>query len=680
MEFKLTKRDGPTRKINFPTGNPVWSELAEKIHSLYSIPLDQVSVTYLDAEDDEVTCSTNEELQDFYKASYRPGQVIRFTVQDLRSNRGEDKSLPQTPRSNVRNTFGREGGLPFDIDEDWHIPTKLSMADMFRAPSTGMDSPHAFVEVVPSDATSVSTHHNDNRSDSSSSVGSELPTARTDKGKAKATDEKWSSTVSLLGNFKSSKPDVHVMDVSGTNHLVDVGPPSSYSSSLPGSAPIESTPKASTAKLDEAASAAKSTTAAAADPPLPTFETPNVTLTQDIANLLTVLGTVVAAHPELSEGLRNIVHNASTGSYWSAHRDAVQNATEQLTQTATNAEAEAGRRVAESLGHVFRAISNVVGPMNVTPTAANPQSNDPLRQPTTSSIWYGPTWRTSMPTGHRGHPSPFFMRPPFGAPPQFGGLGHRGRHAHPGPPPPPPPPPPPGASMDGPPPFVPPPPPPGTFMNDDWSSFWAAGFPGPGPQPAPKKLEKKDLRAQVEAAKLLYKAEKERYREEREERKRAHHMSQLQTVAPQPVPSFNDNDNDRYPDLEQVSHRYPELEQVKDRYPELERVNVLPRRSNTLPTSTTSNRPLRNIVESPTARSLTRINKKLADMGFTENAHPELTSKIKAQLPTNGSISKENEDDIVTNLLEELIMSPDKGPQASGSGSRGKDEIPGAWN
>lgn len=66
-------------------------------------------------------------------------------------------------------------------------------------------------------------------------------------------------------------------------------------------------------------------------------------------------------------------------------------------------------------------------------------------------------------------------------------------------------------------------------------------------------------------------------------------------------------------------------------------------------------------------------------MGFTENQHPELPKKIKAQMPDDGAITKEAEDDIVTTLLEELIVTSPKQPQASGSGLR-SDSLPGGWN
>ena len=59
-------------------------------------------------------------------------------------------------------------------------------------------------------------------------------------------------------------------------------------------------------------------------------------------------------------------------------------------------------------------------------------------------------------------------------------------------------------------------------------------------------------------------------------------------------------------------------------------------------------------------------------MGFSENACPTLPEKIKAQMPTNGVISKEAEDDVVTTLLEELLATPSANV-ASSSGQRDID-------
>ena len=61
-------------------------------------------------------------------------------------------------------------------------------------------------------------------------------------------------------------------------------------------------------------------------------------------------------------------------------------------------------------------------------------------------------------------------------------------------------------------------------------------------------------------------------------------------------------------------------------------------------------------------------------MGFTEGAYPKLTGKVMDQLLSHPPVTKDAEDDIVTNLIEELVSS---GGGAQAGGSRG---IPGAWH
>ncbi|KAF9041760.1 hypothetical protein BDZ89DRAFT_906100, partial [Hymenopellis radicata] len=57
---------------------------SEKIHTLYGIPEDNmIGLTYVDSDGDNITLSSNGELADFYQTSYKPGDVIKFVVQDL---------------------------------------------------------------------------------------------------------------------------------------------------------------------------------------------------------------------------------------------------------------------------------------------------------------------------------------------------------------------------------------------------------------------------------------------------------------------------------------------------------------------------------------------------------------------------------------------------------------------
>lgn len=118
-------------------------------------------------------------------------------------------------------------------------------------------------------------------------------------------------------------------------------------------------------------------------------------------------------------------------------------------------------------------------------------------------------------------------------------------------------------------------------------------------------------------------------------------------------------------------------------------VHNVPKRSNTHPGHVFSRKP-----ENMTIRTRNRITRKLADvnpllfssaflvtnvllqMGFTENSHPQLPQRISSHVPDDGFISKDQEDDIVTTLLEELIPLP---PKPSVPGSSRNDGPPGAW-
>lgn len=112
-------------------------------------------------------------------------------------------------------------------------------------------------------------------------------------------------------------------------------------------------------------------------------------------------------------------------------------------------------------------------------------------------------------------------------------------------------------------------------------------------------------------------------------------------------------------------------------YPQIEMVSV-PRRHNTY--SGPSTRRNFSGPEGVEVRSMQRVTRRLADMGFTENAYPSLPSKIKTQIPTGGIINKDSEDDIVTTLLEELLSMSPMPPATSGSGLKRDRDIPGAWH
>jgi Wiskott-Aldrich syndrome protein len=119
----------------------------------------------------------------------------------------------------------------------------------------------------------------------------------------------------------------------------------------------------------------------------------------------------------------------------------------------------------------------------------------------------------------------------------------------------------------------------------------------------------------------------------------------------------------------------PDIDQLLSQtgFPQHDTANV--RRSNTYSGPPRSQGRNGSNSESAQNRTIQRITRRLGDMGFTEVAYPTMVSKIRAQMPSSGVVTKDVEDDIVTNMLEELLA---MGPSASGSGP--KNDIPGAWN
>ena len=67
-------------------------------------------------------------------------------------------------------------------------------------------------------------------------------------------------------------------------------------------------------------------------------------------------------------------------------------------------------------------------------------------------------------------------------------------------------------------------------------------------------------------------------------------------------------------------------------------------------------------------------------MGFTELTNPTLPSKIRELVPTTRPLQIEDEDDLVTTLIEDLLSAAPKTPVASGSGLKMDEDIPGAWH
>ncbi|KZV79991.1 hypothetical protein EXIGLDRAFT_440453 [Exidia glandulosa HHB12029] len=539
IHFKLVRPGDATRKVSF-ADNPTWLDLAAKAEDLFRVPLEHLAFVYTDDEGDKITLSSQEELSDFYGTVNPP---FRFVVRDL-SNSREPSAIGDDDRSHLGvNDHKADGGKPkspfltapggfplvFDIQDDgFPIPLEAILA---RAQATGHSG--AFVEEL----------------GSASRRSTPAQAAAEDKGKGRAAEDNAAdevlSAASMDGSFHvrgdEHKPSVHVFDA---KHGATVT--------------IEETkddPTSFLKRVLELGKRERDGDAPAPDPPLAPLEDkePPKSLVTDIANFMQQLVGAVAANPELSGSVRNIVQNVSEGAYWSNAGGQMVNETD---------EARAGMRLADALGDLFKTVGGLT-----SEEIARRFANRPARTPPPD----GPHGQRRGWDRVRARMFPGGMRPPPPPPP-------RGYYGPFGPPPPPPPPPPPGmpryAIAPGPPP--PPPvvmPPPGgrfdpfhpgniaalrrsnTYNGDNGPPPPPPGPPrppappgpqypyappqGPPPPPAPAPvrpeitipqapsqappaapLSPEARKAQLEAAKQLYIQQKEAWRREKEERRR----------------------------------------------------------------------------------------------------------------------------------------------------------------
>lgn len=573
VHFKL-KHNGYTRRVTFQE-RPKWDALASKLQTFYNIPLDKVGVSYFDSDDDEITVSSNEELEDFYQSSTLSGDAFKLNVLDL--SLAKDNPSPTISRND-------SGQNNFELlDPDWH-PIPPFFADVFIPKPHRSDGPHAFVEIVNSDASLLDKDVDDGSEDGHSTVQGPI----TDKGKHKVSSFGAASVTSLVAEEAAQKYPIHVMDHSSATKSTKKPKDPIVPASEP--LPVQSTPKVQAQKVDEIKEASSTQPDVLMDdPPLPIFEEHppsgvSPTLYHDVATLFSTLSQVFSSHPELSEGVRNIVHKTTTGEYWRAHREFLSETAEGLVQTseaeARRIEAEAAQGISDALGNMLRffAPQNIPQSSENNGTASSVPAN---RMQPSSDLRHD--WRLGRPmSGHRwsrnwhhhwhGPPPAWGQGPPHwstasGAPaypgprpaPWYFGLPMN--HVHPPPPPPPrfPPAPP---HHPPPPPFLPPPPhmpppvpprPPPMFgaekgttstnelilldvnnISDERSGLPASVPESPqahtGQQHATnlfmpieestsRPSTSEGLRANLEEAKRAYKAQKEAYRQERARRR-----------------------------------------------------------------------------------------------------------------------------------------------------------------
>ncbi|KAI0719983.1 hypothetical protein C8T65DRAFT_634506 [Cerioporus squamosus] len=746
IQFKFSKPpDGLVRRVTFPE-KPSWDVLAAKIEAFIGV-------------------SSEEELQDFYQSAAQQRDdgtlnLVKFTP------------LPETPRTtsamNYRNTFGRSAPVLFEmeVDDGWQ-PIPSGAFDSDRPHADASDS--QFNKRVRDDSSFTT--------ETTNTLPEIIPTPTTEKGKERArsadlrsrTPDTVSSTSSVVGEESGPKHPIHVVSMRSRG-----GSRSRTSTAL---APRTPTPKARTPNPADQSSGAD-------DPPLPDLDNmssqPNIA--NDVAELFANLSTILASHPELSEGIRNVVRNVSNGTYWQSHREQVARAAEEVRRSAIlsadelrqvandgrrAAEDAAGRRVADAIGNVIRVIADI----NIAGAQAGEQAQQAAGEPITSTplrerpfghglgqhLW-GDGWEgfggRGRGGGPRGRGGSFRGRGGFGrgGPPSWGSFGSHWDESGPfsGMPPPPPgfgspagPPPPfrgpfgphhragsfpmgdnPAGQppsrrghFGGPPSFGPPHmhhgPHDWDFEDDPFTMSggwhgrhhhdWADTVPGLPPVPPPRpnasaegaevtmygitSTESPDAaRKALQAAKEAYIAEKERYRRLREERKKRRMNVSTDSDSPitprdaqEPAVRPVGEPSTAAPQDKPAQEEPQIVSNARGPFPQLELYSV-PRRSHTIHSSGHSHHRRDGSwgtfgsgvsTHAGRAAAADSIVRRLDDMGFTSTKYPVLASEVESRVPRHGEVSKEREDSIVTDIVEDLLQtSPVREPEASGSGTR----------
>ncbi|KIY67190.1 hypothetical protein CYLTODRAFT_490825 [Cylindrobasidium torrendii FP15055 ss-10] len=767
ITFKLkSSLGGETRRVSFNVP-PSWNILASRIRELYGIPAENLGVTYTDADGDQITLSSDEELREFYRSSFSPGDVVRFNVQDLRQTRTESlrSSFADTASNpSRRNTFGKDPILQFHIDEDWQsVPTFNNVYQPAAPPSE-----HGYLETITSVSDEAERDNEDEQpfeeakeelapasparrasskapsSRDSSIYGAPIPRVNKGKGRALyspslssdhhtdfedellATPKQAMSDFSAFPQYEKELPNLYSVH-SSTPHMESphlkrtqgslipvVDKHGSKSPSSTSSSPSPSQPSTPSPRVPRAPRVPRTPTNISlesegdfSDPPLAQLDDKgpappqDPSIANDIAFLLDSVRTVFQSHPELSDSFAHIIKNTSNGQYWQQQRETIARAaSEYAAATAASAtsaaiggqgqarsESDAGTKVSEAIAAFARTIANTAAgassggnvdagflgegawwtPGFLPPPGLSSPGDSAARPPPPLGLFGqhphpGSPGIVPPPHGHSspGHrhwpdhgppfPPPPGMFPPGPPPPGMGRqsslrrIGSFGPHSRPGSFGPssrpgsfgpgnlgpgnfygPPPPHPQDFFRPGPP---PPPPPPG---GDLVRSTSQRRSPPPGSDPERTKM----LKTEVEAAKLLYKRQKERYRQDREARQQIKQAESAKKIEPNPTTRTMDDSSAQQPVNAAMAGS------ARGRYPQFD--NYMPRRSNT-----------HTGLVHPRDRAIGRITRKLADMGFSESAHPNMTRTIRAHIPESGDVSREAEDNIVTTFIEEL--------------------------
>ncbi|KDQ14455.1 hypothetical protein BOTBODRAFT_32582 [Botryobasidium botryosum FD-172 SS1] len=739
VTFKVAQPGGLTRKFSFARC-PAWADLVAKISPYFDIPTATFAIAYTDGDGDQITISSDPELADYILALQ--GSTAKVIVKDLAVSRVAPSTASNTPRSADTilvdaPPFHARDDTPSQnhaSEQDDDTASNKTYAGGFRdnksttpdekdwesihGGSAATATPSAGFPGVGSFYFGLPTLGNTNNPETTIidqifgpaglSIHHDIPLQT--QPSLRATPAPQEQDFTPLFQFSRSPPPP-TTEEKGKGRA---------QSPVPSSAPSEKGSENEEQLFED-------------DPPVPEVPAPasaaaTPSLVNDITALIEAFNAAIVSHPELSDGLRNLLRNATAGAYWPADREAVRNTAESVAQTLENAFRGFGRR------H-----HHPEGPPSGPPPARPPPPpgalppRGPPPAPRESHHHGGPPPhgpRRRFPWGMTPFPPPpmgppfFDIRRAFGAgqqdmnnannePPVIPGHYPHGNHTHVPPPPPPPPPapepshapwpnppfepviitttppPPPVVTMPPPPPVIiqPPPQPPIPPMPQRQMEPIPQGVPQARPRPPPTHARppphyRHSSYAPPSQPPAFFHEHGMRDREGERERERERERNDRQSL---------DAAKENYK-REKARWRMEKEEKRRERDATLNARAAFPSgmpeggglnrhssfRNNTVQPIEVPiiSVPPNNGTSIPYSESA-EILRRLEDMGISYASHPNLPNVVR-NLPAGVS-----RDDNIASVLETIIPSPP--PRRSGSpgpgpsGSARRQHPPGSW-
>lgn len=111
-----------TRKVAFAS-QPTWRQLASRIEALFLISAKAAAVMYMDEDEDEVTISTDEELEEYYDILQTDAKHVKFVVCELPDAAADVEGSQKVHRKDVKPQI-ELSGQPF-IPVPSHMLTRI---------------------------------------------------------------------------------------------------------------------------------------------------------------------------------------------------------------------------------------------------------------------------------------------------------------------------------------------------------------------------------------------------------------------------------------------------------------------------------------------------------------------------------------------------------------------------